>query len=139
MNRGSANPINQNILKLGRRAFGRFFTLLFFDFTLLINSRRERKERFKEFSRERSRLRGGCRESRDPESEQLAFEGCRNYLIPKDIAVSPARANAGIPRSSLCITKEPQEISIPVERASLWVWPASRRWRGSCSALLFSY
>lgn len=63
MNRASTNPINQNILKLGGPPLEptALLTLLFFDFTLLINSCRERKERFKEFSRERSRLRGVAR------------------------------------------------------------------------------
>lgn len=58
-NQGSANPINQNILKLGSLlslddAYPSFLRLHPFNKF----SRRERKERFKEFSRERSRLRG---------------------------------------------------------------------------------
>jgi len=58
-NRGSANPINQNILKLGPllglgTAYPSFLRLHPFNKF----SRRERKERFKEFSREKSRLQG---------------------------------------------------------------------------------
>lgn len=88
MNRGSANPINQNILKLGSllgpdAAYPSFLRLHPFNKF----SRRERKERFKEFSRERSRLReGGLREPRF-RVRAAGLWGCRNYLILKDIGL----------------------------------------------------
>lgn len=66
MNRGSANPINQNILKLGPLLDpGAVLTLLFFDFTLLINSLAgsERSD-LKSFRGKGAGCEGGLREPR---------------------------------------------------------------------------
>lgn len=107
----AANPINQNILKAGPASGVSVHELHPFN---KLPPEAAKPARFKEFSRERSKLlvTGPSR---------TTLWGRRNYLISKDTTTPclPRRrgfSSPPLPLPCLCITKEPQEIPIPVRR-----------------------